>query len=203
MLLRWVSRQPTWGKALLWLAFFPVLVAASAVLADPSDSGRAVGVGAGALVLLAGFMAFAGGPSDAQGDREEQVQRVADIEVPTFTATEVVTVQAEPEPAETVTVEAEPVPAETVTVDAEPEPAETITVEAEPLPAETVTVVETETEIVEVEVEPLGLLEDPADSSVYYENCDAARADGAAPVRRGDPGYAGHLDRDDDGIGCE
>ncbi|KAB8185251.1 calcium-binding protein, partial [Lysobacter maris] len=28
-------------------------------------------------------------------------------------------------------------------------------------------------------------------------------AAGAAPVRRGDPGYARHLDRDGDGIGCE
>ncbi|MEH0560139.1 excalibur calcium-binding domain-containing protein [Streptomyces silvae] len=43
----------------------------------------------------------------------------------------------------------------------------------------------------------------PAEPSVYYENCDAARAAGAAPVRRGDPGYAAHLDRDDDGVGCE
>jgi hypothetical protein len=39
--------------------------------------------------------------------------------------------------------------------------------------------------------------------SVYYENCDAARAAGAAPVFRGDPGYGGHLDRDGDGVGCE
>lgn len=37
----------------------------------------------------------------------------------------------------------------------------------------------------------------------YYANCSAARAAGAAPVRRGDPGYASHLDRDDDGVGCE
>lgn len=36
-----------------------------------------------------------------------------------------------------------------------------------------------------------------------YANCSAARADGAAPVRRGDPGYGSHLDRDGDGIGCE
>ncbi|MFJ8753309.1 excalibur calcium-binding domain-containing protein [Streptomyces sp. NPDC102441] len=43
----------------------------------------------------------------------------------------------------------------------------------------------------------------PAEPSVYYENCDAARAAGAAPVRRGDPGYAAHLDRDNDGVGCE
>jgi hypothetical protein len=40
-------------------------------------------------------------------------------------------------------------------------------------------------------------------SGTYYENCDAARAAGAAPVLSGDPGYAAHLDRDDDGVGCE
>jgi hypothetical protein len=37
----------------------------------------------------------------------------------------------------------------------------------------------------------------------YYANCSEARAAGAAPVRRGDPGYAPHLDRDSDGVGCE
>jgi uncharacterized membrane-anchored protein YhcB (DUF1043 family) len=42
-----------------------------------------------------------------------------------------------------------------------------------------------------------------APTSVYYQNCDAARADGAAPVRVGDPGYGRHLDRDGDGVGCE
>jgi hypothetical protein len=36
-----------------------------------------------------------------------------------------------------------------------------------------------------------------------YANCAAARAAGAAPVRRGEPGYGAHLDRDNDGIGCE
>jgi hypothetical protein len=36
-----------------------------------------------------------------------------------------------------------------------------------------------------------------------YRNCTAARAAGAAPVYRGDPGYGSHLDRDNDGIGCE
>ena len=29
------------------------------------------------------------------------------------------------------------------------------------------------------------------------------RAAGAAPVYRGDPAYGSHLDRDDDGVGCE
>jgi hypothetical protein len=42
-----------------------------------------------------------------------------------------------------------------------------------------------------------------AGADVYYKNCDAARAAGAAPVMKGDPGYAPHLDRDGDGIGCE
>lgn len=37
----------------------------------------------------------------------------------------------------------------------------------------------------------------------YYANCAAARAAGAAPVRRGQPGYGPHLDRDNDGVGCE
>ena len=38
---------------------------------------------------------------------------------------------------------------------------------------------------------------------VYYPNCAAARAAGAAPVRSGQPGYGRHLDRDGDGKGCE
>ena len=41
------------------------------------------------------------------------------------------------------------------------------------------------------------------DGAVYYPNCAAARAAGASPVRRGQPGYGSHLDRDNDGIGCE
>jgi hypothetical protein len=39
--------------------------------------------------------------------------------------------------------------------------------------------------------------------SVYYANCSAARAAGAAPVMRGAPGYSRKLDRDNDGVGCE
>ena len=39
--------------------------------------------------------------------------------------------------------------------------------------------------------------------SVSFENCTAAREAGAAPVHVGDPGYASHLDRDGDGVGCE
>lgn len=41
------------------------------------------------------------------------------------------------------------------------------------------------------------------DQSVYYRTCADARAAGAAPLRKGDPGYGSHLDRDGDGIACE
>ena len=36
-----------------------------------------------------------------------------------------------------------------------------------------------------------------------YENCDAVRAAGAAPIHRGDPGYSASLDGDGDGSACE
>ena len=42
----------------------------------------------------------------------------------------------------------------------------------------------------------------PAVSGVF-PNCSAARAAGADPVLRGEPGFGSHLDADDDGIGCE
>lgn len=40
-------------------------------------------------------------------------------------------------------------------------------------------------------------------ANVSYANCAAVRAAGAAPIHRGDPGYGSHLDRDNDGVGCE
>lgn len=43
----------------------------------------------------------------------------------------------------------------------------------------------------------------PAKPKVSYDNCTAVRAAGAAPIRSGQPGYAPHLDRDGDGVGCE
>lgn len=39
--------------------------------------------------------------------------------------------------------------------------------------------------------------------SVYYKNCTEVREAGADPIHRGEPGYAKHLDRDGDGVGCE
>ncbi|HEX2760329.1 MAG TPA: excalibur calcium-binding domain-containing protein [Rhizomicrobium sp.] len=39
--------------------------------------------------------------------------------------------------------------------------------------------------------------------SIYYPNCAAARAAGAAPLRFGEPGYRPPLDADGDGVACE
>jgi Excalibur calcium-binding domain len=43
----------------------------------------------------------------------------------------------------------------------------------------------------------------PQIDDVYFQNCSAARAAGAAPIREGEPGYAPKLDRDRDGVACE
>lgn len=42
-----------------------------------------------------------------------------------------------------------------------------------------------------------------AERATAFRNCSAARAAGAAPLYRGQPGYGAHLDRDNDGIACE
>ncbi|MFC8429734.1 excalibur calcium-binding domain-containing protein [Streptomyces sp. NPDC057253] len=70
---------------------------------------------------------------------------------------------------------------------------ETVTVAPPPSPTKTVT---------ETAEAPEAVTTAPA-PDVYYENCDEARAAGAAPLHRGDPGYGPHLDRDGDGVACE
>lgn len=51
-------------------------------------------------------------------------------------------------------------------------------------------------------VKPAPARRTPA-ASAYFANCRAARAAGAAPIFRGDPGYSRRLDRDGDGVACE
>jgi hypothetical protein len=38
------------------------------------------------------------------------------------------------------------------------------------------------------------------DEDVYYQDCDAVREAGRAPIHRGDPGYGSQLDSDGDGV---
>ncbi len=51
--------------------------------------------------------------------------------------------------------------------------------------------------------EPPATGQAPPSPSVYFADCDAARAAGAAPLRSGQPGYRSGLDRDSDGVACE
>lgn len=94
---------------------------------------------------------------------------------------------------------ARPTPTETVTATA----TVTQTPEAEPAPTVTVTKTVTATETVTAQPEAGTGSDDSSDTDVYYANCSEARAAGAAPLFRGEPGYASHLDRDDDGVACE
>ncbi|EFK54814.1 excalibur calcium-binding domain-containing protein [Corynebacterium genitalium ATCC 33030] len=58
--------------------------------------------------------------------------------------------------------------------------------------------------------QPIQLIPPPAPEpapappqSAYYENCTAVWNATGGPIYAGQPGYAGHLDRDGDGVGCE
>ncbi|SDO90365.1 Excalibur calcium-binding domain-containing protein [Streptomyces sp. cf386] len=122
---------------------------------------------------LAFFLGFAASGSD-QGSKNSEAQPTAASPGPTVTVTATMTAPAE-----------------------EPEPAPTVTA------TKTVKVTAT------VTVEPAADSGsdsgggDSSGSDVFYDNCDAARAAGAAPVYAGDPGYGRHLDRDGDGVACE
>ncbi|WP_206691158.1 DUF1524 domain-containing protein [Quadrisphaera sp. INWT6] len=43
----------------------------------------------------------------------------------------------------------------------------------------------------------------PSTRSIRYEDCDAVRAAGKAPIRQADPGFRPAFDRDGDGVGCD
>ena len=38
---------------------------------------------------------------------------------------------------------------------------------------------------------------------LHFKNCKEARSKGYKNIKKGEPGYARHLDRDRDGIACE
>ncbi|WP_405558598.1 excalibur calcium-binding domain-containing protein [Streptomyces canus] len=78
-----------------------------------------------------------------------------------------------------------------MTPDSEPEPAATVTAK------ETVKVTRTVTAQAEADT---GSGSDADSDSTHYADCTEARAAGAAPIHRGEPGYASHLDRDNDGV---
>ncbi|MBM7230137.1 excalibur calcium-binding domain-containing protein [Dietzia cinnamea] len=81
-------------------------------------------------------------------------------------------------------------------------PATPVASEPEPAPASTVAFEPTYAPAPAQTYAPAPVAEQEPQSA-YYQNCSAARAAGAAPLYRGQPGYASKLDRDNDGVACE
>jgi hypothetical protein len=54
-----------------------------------------------------------------------------------------------------------------------------------------------------VRADETGVRHDIAAATTYYPGCNAARAAGAAPIYRGQPGYRQEMNGDGDGIACE
>lgn len=140
-----------------------------------------VALAAGAAFLLLFVGVGIGGSGSAQGSAAGLASLPTHTESITVTATQSPSTVTVTRPPETVTA-----PAETVTATS------TVTVEAAPAAGAS-----------DDGFGLLGSTEDEESTSVYYENCTAARNAGAAPVRVGEPGYGSHLDRDGDGVGCE
>lgn len=87
-----------------------------------------------------------------------------------------------------------------------PPPTETPTrgtLTSESLPPATTTSAKVPVPVPPPPPEPPPVPDPPAPKAAYYANCDAARAAGAAPLHRGEPGYRAALDRDGDGTACE
>ena len=133
--------------------------------------------GAAAFVLLLVLL------SNCGGDDKRSTSSM------TSTVTTTVTARVPPSTV-TVTVTQTPI------LDTPPSPAWT----APPSPVWTVPPPTTSAE--QAPVLPLPLVPQ-APASVYYPNCAAARAAGAAPIYVGEPGYRSGLDRDGDGVACE
>ncbi|MDO5083748.1 MAG: excalibur calcium-binding domain-containing protein [Arachnia propionica] len=103
-------------------------------------------------------------------------------------------------------------PGATVTTTATATATTTVTATPEPAPVVTVTATETSVVTETVTAAPQGLVDTnqggagerkQRDSDVHYASCKEAKAAGAAPLYRGQPGYRSKLDGDNDGVACE
>ncbi|WP_082043770.1 excalibur calcium-binding domain-containing protein [Mobilicoccus massiliensis] len=155
---------------------------------------RPLALGAGGLLLFLTGLTVGSSGNDADVDALA-AQRLAEMPTPTVTTT----LPAEPAP--TVTVTSTPPPAPTVTVTAEPL-VRTVTKTAEAPPQ---AAAEPSADSRDAWADYSDEAQDPPvdEPGASYGNCSEARAAGVTPLHRGDPGYAPHLDRDDDGVACE
>jgi hypothetical protein len=115
--------------------------------------------------------------SNCSGQMAPTNEKAPTVAAPAPAATQPAPVQAAPAPVAPAPVP--PAPAAQAPVPAAPAPVAPAPVVPAPVPAA------------------------PAPAAVYYANCAAARAAGAAPIYVGSPGYRPALDRDSDGVACE
>lgn len=158
-------------------------------------------------VALLGTVFLAGCSSNAGNIRKEQTPSSvsASSSARSTSASPSPTESPSPSPSQTPSPTASPTPepvktpeAVTPVAEQKPVPAEDTQPATEaPAPAR-----QTPVQQEPVQQKPV-VVETPANTGVYYKNCDEARAAGAAPIHKGQPGYAAHLDRDGDGVACE
>lgn len=161
---------------------------------EPAPTGRgkkwaAVVGGAFALLASCGIGAAISGGTESTSEAAPATTTVTETRTATRTVTETATARSAAAAADSTTPETPTTPARAAETTPPTAAPDTAIRGAVPAPrTETVT-----------QAPPA------ADSggAVYYRNCSAARAAGAAPIYRGSPGYGSHLDRDGDGVACE
>ncbi|RRQ25725.1 hypothetical protein DK926_21905 [Rhodococcus sp. Eu-32] len=217
--------RPRFGKIIGWVALVLGVLFVLTSLVDFSLAGLVVGLCAAAAGGLYLFVAPSRGrliwatpavallpalvalgitaptpePEEAPAAAAFAAPAIADVSTTTARPTTTAPTTTSIAPTTTTVVPTTVAPApETVTVYAPP-PTTTQAYVPAPAPAP-VYMAESEPEPVYVPPAPV-VAEAP--SNVYYANCSAVRAAGAAPIYRGEAGYSSKLDRDGDGVACE
>ena len=152
----------------------------------PQGAYGAVGRGklaAGVAAAGVAVIALLGAVSDGGG---QEGSTAVSLPSSTVSVTVTVTQQATAQPRATITL-----------------PPATVTVRPKPLPRATITATVTRPAPIAGTIPPTTDTSEKSSSGVYYDNCTEVRAAGADPIRRGEPGYGPHLDRDGDGVACE
>lgn len=208
----WAPPSRKWHEKTGWIILLLVLLAPVGIfLLYRAGLWRAgvrhvVSAIAGVWFLFA-LIGVAAGDPDKEDDVPAEVANFA----PSATASAPAVPPAAPEPAAPTTPDAPPTPIAAPAAPVDPTPPAPAPTSAEPVappttarPVPPPTVRPTTPAPAPTRTTaPVTRQPTPTPAQVSYKNCDAVRAAGAAPIHRGEPGYAPHLDRDNDGIGCE
>lgn len=159
-------------------------------------------IGGGVFTLLAVVAGISGGGDD-EDSRTPTVAAALPAQRPAPSSTPVATLDPDPTDDPDADLDRDAVPAAQPAATRAPA-ARAAEPRTQPEPQRLVALPEPQRQEAPPEPAPEPVREQPeAVESTYYPNCTAVRAAGADPIRAGDPGYSGDLDRDGDGIACE